>query len=164
MWCVILTRKAVLFTPGCLFVFSQIWTIVCRRGPFPKENIFWSKVLIHSLHWKFQYRFGISIVRTQTSSPMAACIPPRNNYNPISENLSGKSSGKKLSASSNSMKLWAVPCRTTKMDGSWWTVMTKCGHLEKGMSNYFSIIALRTPWTIWKGKKTGRWKMSSPGR
>ena len=114
MWHVILTRKAFLFIPGCPFVFSQIWTIVWRRGPFPKENSFWSKVLIHALHWKFQYRFGISIVRTQTSSLIAACIPPRNNYNPILENLSGKSSGKELSALSNSMKLWAVPCRTTQ--------------------------------------------------
>ena len=25
--------------------------------------------------------------------------------------------------------------------------------LEKGMANHFSILALRTPWTVWKGKK-----------
>ena len=25
--------------------------------------------------------------------------------------------------------------------------------LEKGMANRFSILALRTPWTVWKGKK-----------
>ena len=31
------------------------------------------------------------------------------------------------------------------MDGSWWRVLTKCGPLEKGMANYFSIIALRNP-------------------
>ena len=39
------------------------------------------------------------------------------------------------------------------MDGSWWGVLTKCGPLEKGMANYFSILALRTPWTVWEGKK-----------
>ena len=35
----------------------------------------------------------------------------------------------------------------------------KHGPLEKGMANQFSILALRTPWTIWKGKKydTERW-------
>jgi len=35
----------------------------------------------------------------------------------------------------------------------------KHGALEKGMANQFSILALRTPWTIWKGKKydTERW-------
>ena len=38
------------------------------------------------------------------------------------------------------------------MDGSWWRVLTKCGPLEKGMANHFSIFALRTPWTVWKGK------------
>ena len=116
MWCIILTRKAFPLTPVCLFVFFQIWTTVWRRGPFPKENSSLVKgiVLIHALHWKFQYRFFISVVRTQTSSPMAACIPPGSNYNPISEQLAGKSSGKKLSALSNSMKLWAVLCRPTQ--------------------------------------------------
>ena len=29
----------------------------------------------------------------------------------------------------------------------------KHGPLEKGMANHFSILALRTPWTVWKGKK-----------
>ena len=36
------------------------------------------------------------------------------------------------------------------MDGSWWRGLTECGPLEKGMANHFSILALRTPWTIWK--------------
>ena len=27
--------------------------------------------------------------------------------------------------------------------------------LEKGMANHFRILALRTPWTVWKGKKIG---------
>ena len=49
------------------------------------------------------------------------------------------------------------------MDGSWWRVLTKWGPLEKGMANHFSILALRTPWTVWKGKKIGHWKMNSPG-
>ena len=31
-------------------------------------------------------------------------------------------------------------------------VMTECGQLEKGMASHFSILALRTPWTVWKGK------------
>ena len=33
------------------------------------------------------------------------------------------------------------------MDGSWWRILTKCGPLEKGMANRFSILALRTPRT-----------------
>ena len=36
--------------------------------------------------------------------------------------------------------------------------------LEKGMANHFSILALRTPWTVWKGKMIGYWKRNSPGQ
>ena len=42
-----------------------------------------------------------------------------------------------------------------KMNGSWWRVLTKRGPLMMGMANHFSILALRTPWTVWKGKKVG---------
>ena len=51
------------------------------------------------------------------------------------------------------------PCHVgpPKMDGSWWRVLTKCGPLEKGMANHFSILALRTPWAVWKGKKIQHW-------
>ena len=48
------------------------------------------------------------------------------------------------------------------MDESWWRVLTKHVPLEKGMANHFSILALRTPWTVWKSKKIGHWKMNSP--
>ena len=67
-------------------------------------------------------------------------------------------------ALSNSKKLWAMPCGATQMDGLWWRVLTKCGSLEKGMANHFSILALRTPWTVRKDKKIGHWKMNSPGQ
>ena len=42
--------------------------------------------------------------------------------------------------------------------------LTECGPLEKGMANHFSILALRTPWTVWKGKMIGYWKRNSPGQ
>ena len=35
-----------------------------------------------------------------------------------------------------------------KTGGSWWRVLTKCGPLEKGMANRFSILTLRTPWSL----------------
>ena len=34
---------------------------------------------------------------------------------------------------------------TPKTDRSWWRGLTECGPPEKGMANYFSILALRTP-------------------
>ena len=51
-----------------------------------------------------------------------------------------------------------------KKDGSWWRVLTKRGPLEKEVANYISILALRTSWRVWKGKKIWHWKMNSPGR
>ena len=42
------------------------------------------------------------------------------------------------------------------MGRSWWRGLTECGPLEKGMANHFSILALRTPRTVWKGKKIDR--------
>ena len=41
--------------------------------------------------------------------------------------------------------------------------LTECGPLEKGMASHFSILALRTPWTVGKGKMIGYQKMNSPG-
>ena len=39
------------------------------------------------------------------------------------------------------------PCHVgpPKRDGSRWGVLTKCGPLEKGMTNHFRILALRSP-------------------
>ena len=51
-----------------------------------------------------------------------------------------------------------------KMDWSWWRVLKKHGPVEKRMANHFSILTLRIPWTVWKGKKTGHSKMNCPGR
>ena len=65
-------------------------------------------------------------------------------------------------ALSNSMKLWATPSRATQ--GSWCRGLPECGPLEKAMANHLSIPALRTPWTVCKGKKIGHWKRNSPGR
>ena len=57
------------------------------------------------------------------------------------------------------------PCQAgpPKMDGSWWRVQTKYGPLEKGMANHFSTLALRMPWTEWKGRKLRHWMINSPG-
>ena len=43
-------------------------------------------------------------------------------------------------------------------------VLTECGPLEKEMANHFSILALRIPWTVWKGKTIRQRKMNSPGQ
>ena len=48
-----------------------------------------------------------------------------------------------------------------KTDEPWWRVLTRYGPLEEGMTNHFSIFALKTPWTVWKGKMIWHWKMNS---
>ena len=53
----------------------------------------------------------------------------------------------------NSVKLWAIPCGAT-----WnrWIIMktlTKHCPLEREVAAHFSIIAWRTPWTVWNGKR-----------
>ena len=55
------------------------------------------------------------------------------------------------------------PCHVglPRMVGSCWRVLTECGPLEKGMASHFIIPALRTPWTVWKGKMIGYWKTNS---
>ena len=47
------------------------------------------------------------------------------------------------------------PCHVgpPKANSSWWRVLTKRGPLEKGTANHFSILALRNPWTVWKGRQ-----------
>ena len=47
-----------------------------------------------------------------------------------------------------------------KMDRSQWRVLTKRGPLEEGIANHSSILAVKTPWTVWKGKKIWHQKMS----
>ena len=57
-----------------------------------------------------------------------------------------------------------MPVGPPEMDRSWWIGLIECGPLQKEMANHFSILALRTPWTVWKGKKIGHWKINSPGQ
>ena len=46
------------------------------------------------------------------------------------------------------------------MSRSAWRGLTEYGPLEKGMANHFSILAWRTPWTVWKGKMIGYYPRS----
>ena len=64
----------------------------------------------------------------------------------------------------NSVKLWAMPCRATH-DG--WVIVESPDKLwlsGGGMANHSRILASRTLWTVWKGKKIWHWKVNSPGQ
>ena len=62
--------------------------------------------------------------------------------------------------------LWSYePChaRLPKRDELMWRVLPNCGPLEETMANHSSIPAVKTPWTVWKGKKIWCQKMSPQG-
>ena len=75
---------------------------------------------------------------------------------PYSQKTS-QSNHTRTTALSNSKKL-SHARGATQDGGSWCRDLTECGPLEKGMANHFSILALRTSWTVWKGKMIGYWK------
>ena len=56
-------------------------------------------------------------------------------------------------ALSNSMKLWAMPHRATQDRQVTVESSEKMWPSEKGVASHVSILALRTPWTVWKDKK-----------
>ena len=62
------------------------------------------------------------------------------------------------------MKVWAMPCRATQDGCSLWRVLTKRNPLERKMGNHSSIVTMRTPWTVWKGKIIWHQKMSPPNQ
>ena len=115
---------------------------------------------VTELNWAWPHPSEQDPVPSQSVSPIRKL--PEASYPSPSEGRQGENHNHRkltnlITALSNSMKL----CLTRwnyepgcigppKMDGSWWRVLTKCGPLEKGMANHFSILALRTPWTIWK--------------
>ena len=59
---------------------------------------------------------------------------------------------------------WPCCVGPPKTGGSWWRDLTECGPLEKGMANHFSMLALKIPWTVWKGKMIGYRKRNSLGQ
>ena len=69
-----------------------------------------------------------------------------------------------ITALSNSMKLWPMPCRATQDRRIMVESSDKMWPTGKGNGNFhFHILALRTLWTVWKGKKIGHWNMNSTG-
>ena len=100
-------------------------------------------------------------IRTRPSFPSVSLSHQEASISLLSFSSRGQANWKPHSQKTN---IWWQPCLTQwnyepchlglpKMDGSWWKVLTKRGPLEKGMANHVSILALRTPWTVWKGKK-----------
>ena len=111
--------------------------------------------------------FLLQCMKVKTENEVAQlCLPLSNlmNCSPPSSSIHGIFQARVLKWSAYLLRHWPQPCiiqwnyepcrvGPPTMDGSWWRVLTKHGPLEKGMANHFIILALRTPWTVWRGKK-----------
>ena len=64
----------------------------------------------------------------------------------------------------DSLKLWAMHAGLPRTDGSQCRVLIKRGPLGEETTTHSRILAKRTPWTIWKGKKIWHQNMSPPGK
>ena len=64
----------------------------------------------------------------------------------------------------NSVKPWAMPCRATQEGQVIVGSSDKTWSTEGGNGNSLHYSALRTTWTVWKGKKIWHQKMSPPGQ
>ena len=64
----------------------------------------------------------------------------------------------------NSMKLWARLCRATQDRRVMVESSDKTWSAGGRNANYSSILATRTPWTVWTCKKIWHQKMSPPGQ
>ena len=167
---------------GALSVAVQAWDLLKVTIIFITSTIVWRQVnnregtqpYPSTENWIKDLLSLAPPIRTRPSFPLSQSLPSGSIQKPLTL-LEGRQtenhSHRKLTnlitwttVLSNSMKLWAMPCGAPKMDGSWWRGLTECGPQEKGMANHFSILPLRTPWTVWKGKKIGQWKMNSPGQ
>ena len=64
-------------------------------------------------------------------------------------------------ALSNSMKLWAMPCRVTQYGWVMVESSDKTWSTGEGNGRPLQHSCLENPWTVWQGKKIGHWKMNS---
>ena len=142
------------------------WNVLLVSLIFLKRLLVFSILLVSSisLHWSLRKSFlsFLAILSLQGASIrlVSSSIRGQTNWKPQLQKTD--QSDHMDHALPNSVKLWAMPIWPPKMDRSWRRILTKCCSLEKGMVNHFSIPALRTPWTVWKGKKIGHLKDEVP--
>ena len=68
-----------------------------------------------------------------------------------------------ITALSNSVNMWAMPCRATQDRQVMAESSDKTRSTAEGNGELLQYFALRTPWTVWKCKKKWHLEMNSPG-
>ena len=103
-------------------------------------------------------------IRTRPRFPLSQSLLSGSFHDPLSwPSIRGQPEWKPQPEKMKQTDQWKYePCLVEphKMDGSWWRLLTKYDPFKKGMTNHFSILALKTPWTVGKGKKIRHWKIS----
>ena len=151
-----------------LSVSSKAFSASIRMILFVCVSIIWLIKLINELHWlificgttlalwdksrlAMVYNPFSMLLDSVSTSVLSFSIKGQTDWKPKSQKT--KQSDHMDHCLSGSMNLWAMPCRATKRDRSWWTFLTKRGPLQKGMANCFSILALRTHEQYEKAKR-----------
>ena len=114
---------------------------------------------------------GYLLTVSSTMQPLLQCLMSYWVFSDLGRRISQNHNHRKLTnlttwttALSNSMKLWAMSCRDTQ-DG--WVMVEssdKMWSTGEGNGKLLQYSSLRTPWTVWKGKKIGHWKKNYSGQ
>ena len=120
----------------------KLWTILCR---LPKTDGSW-RVL--TKHGPLQYSCLES--KSESHSVVSDSLWPHGLY---PWNSPGQNAGV------GSLSLLQVTFPTQELN----QVSCIAGRFFTSWATREALLALRTPWTVWKGKKIWHWKMSSPG-
>ena len=144
------------FLKACLG-FSKHSHVICKEYSFNSLPIWISLFLfLRQFLW-----ISLPKIRKSPHSPYPYPSEGRQNENHNNRKLTKLTIW--ITALSNSLKLWGMLCRATQDGQVLVESSERTWSLVKGMANHFSILALRTPWTVWKGKKIWHWKMNTPG-
>ena len=159
-------------------IFLVIKWLICMRKSSKYKSMLelWSQIYKYTISTENWIKDLLSMappIRTRSSFPQSVFPTrklPQASYHLSLDGQNENQNHRRLiklitwtTALSNPMKLWAMSYRTTK-DG--WVMVEsfdKMWSTGEGNGKPFSILALRTSWIVWKGKKIGHWKMNSPG-
>ena len=132
-----------------LFHPLQVTVICIFHGTYPFLIYVNIKIAMPDLLWFVFTRCWLSSSFYCYSVVVVQPLSHLGSLRPVDRSTAGLPSHHYLSNSD------CEPCHAgpPETDGSWRRVLTQRGPLEKGMAGHFCILALRAPWTVWKGKR-----------
>ena len=109
-------------------------------------------------HWKFPtiirgVTFVVNILLIHQFSSVAQLCPTRWPHGLQHTRLPCPSPTPRPYSNSCPLSRWCQPNISSSVVPFSSCLQSLLASMEKGMTNHFSILALRTPWTVWKCKK-----------